>query len=506
MIKRKMADVTTPLNFNAHVTNSTQTPIKFEYNETLDNILIRDSSNYSLSVTGLKVPTDGLETFVMDNPNDYTVTVYGGGNETLDNFIFTVPLPSTDAVDPDSGTYNVCNGFDVKYYSPQQFVDILSRTMYRAFRGFYRNNTDPYNKTFSITLANSGSAASTITGSVDVSPVPSTLNSSFIAEISFTLSNFALTSLNTALPLTAPFQIWANAPGSSNYYVIFSSSGFQNFSTMPNNVTIRLSECAYAPFPPWFQPTTTLTPNVYAQPTTSFLSSFCNSFTCVGTWNFSITCNIIFRGSVTITVEAISCATNKPALPPLLSLDSTTKKLSLEFQSNWAYTNLRLAFSPKLYAMINFGASYTYYNTRYGWYEIVVPPLASSNATAPISAGGREITTLVQQQATMYNMMNITRIVVKSSNLRCDSEYGRSLVSDNVISDFKIDTDVEYLGDLTYTTDAGGIPWRRYKITGHAPTRQIDLSFSAEYDNGQRRDIYIQPGLEGHARISFFKE
>lgn len=496
--------MTTPLNFNVTVRNTSQSSVQFDYQESFDSVLISDSSNYSVSITGLRIPTQGLETFVMDNPADYYVTLYGGyDTSTTGNGVITVQLPSNDALDPIFGS--ICNGKTIMYYSPQQFIDILSRTIYRAYRGFLRTYCDA-SATFQANLLNMGTASNSLSSTVTLANT-GTLNQCNIADITITISGLKLYTRNTNTPLNAPFQLNVQMPGAPAAIVVWSCSGFQNIDPLAGaNYNINLSEGAYSPLPSWFQPQTYLSSNVYAQPTTSFISSFNNNGNPVGNWVFTIFSNMPFTGQATITVNISANLTSRFSLPPLLSLSSTTKKLSLNYQSSWAYSNMRLGFSPKLYSMVNFGQSYTYYNSQMGIYEIVLPPLTSTNASAPISATGNEITTLEQQQSSMYNMMNISRIVVKSSNLRCDSEKGKSLVSDNVISDFKVDTDVEYLGDLTYTTDAGVTPWRRYKITGHASTRNIDLNFAAEYNNGLRRDIYIQPGLEGQARLSFFKE
>ena len=499
-----MINQSTPINFNIAMHNDSQQPIKFAFNDTFNYNFINNSDRYSVSMTSLRIPTYALETFIMGTPSDYYVTIYGGGQTvTGTTTSATVALPADDAVDPSNTSF--CNGGHIRYKSPQHFVDILSRTIYRAYRNYMRIAGDAPNiSTLSITLSDNGSPVYSMSGSATQATAP-LLNVSSIADISFTLSNSTLAFTSGMFKISVRMPS-ATSPNPNPYVTIFAGNP-NNFAN--NNYTICLTEAAYRSLPAYFDPESCLTNNVYALPTTSFVSSFCNTAYggALGTWDFLISSQSPFTGHITITADITGNIVNKPHLPPAISLDSTTKKLSIHYQSNWVYNGMRIGFSPKLYAMINLGESVTSFNNKLGIYEFMYPPLTSSSSTGPITdTPGDEINTWVQQQSTMYDMMNISRIVIKSYNLRCESEYGQSLVADNVLCDFKIDTDVEYLGDLLYTTDAGVMPWRRYRIMSSLPTSMIDLNFEVEYDNGTRRSIYISPGQSAQARLSFFKE
>lgn len=502
---------TTPLNFNIDIHNTTSAPIKFAYNESFDQVFIKDMEDYSLTVSSLKIPTVGLETFVMDNPNDYSIMMYGNTVNRLNaNTVRTLPLPTVDTVDSDpfATALYICNGGNISYYSPQQFMEIVNRTMYRVYRNFtratYDNNASPY--TMSVILNQTSTGQTNVSATYTSTPFSNNIPY-VIADAEVILGGFTLVQSGTSNPLNSPFNVWLQAPG-GNKQVIFSCNGMNRIS----QTNIILSEAAYRPFSNTLD-STALTKAVYYQPMTSFVTTLHGVpfWTSAGpnVWTFGVSSNSAFQGGMNLQLRltlvlptGFGSSGNMNVqyyLPPALSLDSSSKKVTFTYQNFLAENQITIAFSPKLYGILNLGHTFQQYNPTTGYYDVIYPRMSPTlTSSQPLF--------ILQEQSTMYNMTNIAKVYLKSNALRCEYEYGSSLVADSTISDFKVNTDSEYLGDLLYSTDAGNKPWRRYRFIGRGQMRMIDVQFMCQYDNGLTREIYIAPGLTGQARLTFFNE
>ena len=145
-----MLSTSTPISLNISVYNPTEDLIDFtSYNEFNAELLERQDQ-YAVAVTRCQVPTDEIETFVVDDTSKYEFTFRCPNfvNSTTVNS-FTHHLP--DSRDIVSGTISYGKAF---YYSNNSVIERISRVMYRCYADMIRS----WNQTFTADFTSNANA------------------------------------------------------------------------------------------------------------------------------------------------------------------------------------------------------------------------------------------------------------------------------------------------------------------------------------------------------------
>ena len=136
------------LNFQVLKENSSNAPIEFRYNETFNQEFLSRGSEWEVSVTKLSLPSSQFETFYMgDRQQDYSVGIVGSNPVTKKYNEYTEFLP--DDRDVVSQVYSYGK---IKYYSGNQVLEMMSRSLYIAYMNYVKSFGTGYKENKKVNL------------------------------------------------------------------------------------------------------------------------------------------------------------------------------------------------------------------------------------------------------------------------------------------------------------------------------------------------------------------
>ncbi len=495
--------MSTPINLNINVFNGTEDVIDFRYREQFNEAFLQKADNYAVAITRIQVPTSETETFVVS-----------------DNQLFKFYITSTDstgvdvynntALPDDIDDYDDAIGYGtVKYYSNEDVLERISRIMYRTFvkscktthaAATYQRLTDKTatGSCLSFMTSSVTSIYQDFTVTVDAASVLSDLKVN-IHELLLSTTNFNA-SIDTYTPsYVRYFKIKIRNPAGVETVLLALQSGamFTNTkipSDWANNKILCLTEESFRSAQNGYNGTKATKATENYLPTETMIKLY--GTTANGTWRITLETTALVYGRLRYSVALTSVLDTFPSTPPTVSMN-TDSRIQITYDEKYVKNNLVFGFSPNLRTILDFGNSNMTYNTTKGIYELTFPNYVFNEN------GG--LVTLKQNNSTRNLLCNLTRIIISSSSIPSDPEYGASHSIQSILSDFVIDTDVESLGVLQYSENAGVYPWRRYKLRSPISFSNFDIDIRFEYSHGVNKIARIAPGQTGSMRLSFFR-
>jgi hypothetical protein len=141
-------------------------------------------------------------------------------------------------------------------------------------------------------------------------------------------------------------------------------------------------------------------------------------------------------------------------------------EITYTFHQDWAKSGVSFSMSPFMKSILNFGSHNMKYNEIYKDWDLILPVYVTSV--------GNPLVTMTQSNSTRRLLMTLKRIIISSSRISSETEYGTSLQAQNILTDFSIDTDVNALGELTFSDTSGVFPWRLWYPHEKAKSKRRD--------------------------------
>ena len=388
-------------------------------------------------------------------------------------------IVSTRMPDADDDYDTTRNYGTVKYFSNEDVLERLSRVMYMTFiKAAKLKFTSSY--TFTNTYTSSGfidfmiSSVSSVYKDFSVGPsstkkvvdVKLVIHELLLSNTDFSSNEDSYSSSYTG-PVTIKLK---NSAADGDEIVVLalrSASLFKNTnkpSLWANNNKLVLTEESFRSINDGFDGTLTSKAFEHYLPTETMISL--NGSSLGSNWRVTLETSTAVFGRLRFGLEVQTVETGFPLTAPVVSIDTDTK-IILGYDEKFVTNNIVFGFTPRLKTMIDFGNSNMRYNSTYGVYDLIFPNYALQN--------NGSLVTLKQNNSTRSYLCNLTRIIISSSSIPADPEYGASRTTSNVLSDFVIETDVDSLGVLQYSETAGVHPWRRYRLRSNIAFSHFDI-------------------------------
>lgn len=478
-------------------TNSSSANTSISYSNTFPQILFNNTpdKNYRVGVTRLSIPTSNIELLKFSDPtqyqlgfsgyNQYQVTdgAYGG----YTNYVTSLPNSASN------GVY---------YYTLDIIIEMMNRAYMKSFASYLKSygiSGSSFVGTNNLVVPTAITGTSSVFSSAGTTQYGGTVSNIYpnFALCELTISNLTIPNeLNSGLATGEQIEIYI-AHGGINVVVFQGTSG-QLQSLLSNaGGSITFTEHSYNNI---FLSNTGTTDVKFFESILAFqtvastgtwnvgVSTLRNTFTGI-TFSFSLQ---LYAGNATSTVQI-------PNQSPYLSIDPTTSSLTLSYQSVYQSMNMQFLNSPALTPVINFFPD-SVFNSSTGLYSNIYSyTILPSTLTT--------IITLTQSVSTLYYLMNISRIVIKSQTMASGSEIfissssNNNMVTDNVLADFTINLDEPLGVNLTYTVDSS--PWRLYSVAP-GPFNRLQLDILAVYADGTSVPILYSTNETYTIRLSFF--
>ena len=506
-----MLSTSTPISLNISVYNPTEDLIDFtSYNE-FNSELLERQDQYAVAVTRCQVPTDEIETFVVDDTSKYEIT-FRTPDYVLSNTSksFTHHLP--DSRDIVSGTIEYGKVF---YYSNNSVIERISRVMYRCYADAVRS----WNQTFTADFTSNANAVAmaafhgNLLGERSFTPSSGTGFVGILGHIEVQIYEIALTGTNwnIANPTTGvftlnehiPFQVVLVAPDDTECVILSGRAGDTFINTHPpshgvaaTNKILALSEEGLLSSNTTFNGTNTGKLITMRLPNESFLKLHGKANN--QPWKIQLRTKKAAYGGMRCKVLFSSCKDSIPTTPPIIGINESSGYGEITFtcHQDWAKSGVTFAMSPFMKSILNFGSHNMKYNPTFQDWELIIPEFVTST--------GNPLITLIQSNSTRRLLMTLKRIIISSTRISSETEFGTSLQAQNILTDFSIDTDVNALGELTFSDTSGVFPWRRYKLNSSQPLKNYDVRVFVEYSSGETRLVKIGSGQTGIVRLTFF--
>ena len=506
-----MLSTSTPVSLNISVYNPNEEVIDFtSYNEFNAELLDRQDQ-YAVAVTRCQVPTDEIETFVVDDTSKYEFTFRSPNYVNYSSVnSFTHHLP--DSKDTTSATIEYGKVF---YYSNNSVVERISRVMYRCYADVIRSWNQTFTADFTSNanaVAMSGPSAFTL-GEKSFTPSSGTGFVGILGHIEVQIYEIALTDANWSIanPTAGtfppdqriPFQVVLIAPDDTECVILSGRSGDTFINTnnpllgvAATNKILVISEEGLLSSNTTFNGTNTEKLKTMRLPNESFLKLHGKANN--QPWKIQLRTQASAYGGMRCKVLFSSCTDQIPTTPPIIGINESTGYGEITFtcHQDWARAGITFAMSPFMKSILNFGSHNMKYNTTTQDWELIIPEHVTST--------GNPLITLVQSNSTRRLLMTLKRIIISSTRISSETEFGTSLQAQNILTDFSIDTDVNALGELTFSDTSGVHPWRRYKLTSSQPLKNYDIRVFVEYASGETRIVKLGSGQTGIVRLTFF--
>lgn len=415
---------------------------------------IENPSKYKLSITRLKVPSSRLSVFHLTQadaskywmrlkiPSAHAQAV----NDVIDSGIVTMPV--------------------MEHYSQASVIEVLNRMLYRSYEECMLTLTSD-NSTKNFTMAHIGQTSGAI--------------SSTYSSLKTSLSFIKVKVNAIANAVDNNLRIYLTHIASSTKVLLMSST---EFNSVANTFPKYIHEGGYYDFS--MDPTET-----NLKPIDSLLAF--KDLDPNSDWEISYTCNTSDNILIDIDLEIGSSDNIKSA--PFVLLDSNNF-LSLNYEAYYKYLNIDLEFSSFVQKMLGFSdhmnisQDQTYFNYAYNT-QLIDHANLDANLTH------------TQAVSSYYQLSNLNKIVLTSSSLQTQGDQYTNDTSENILSDFTIDTSIPF-SNLTFSITHN--PFRKYRLLNQEPLKRLDIQIYAQYKNGQRVLMQFEPSEDIFIRLSLFPD
>jgi len=445
-------------------TNETNNDTFMDIKRSLNsNLLPKDYANqYSLSITKLDIPTSKIEQLYFEDRSKYTTSVKYYNHTTNEYNYFSSQMPSF-------------NSHQIRYYTKEQVLEYLNRSLCNNFNQYLDSLTDVNAK--SVTSYNG-----TLT---NVSPISSNL----VSTTTYTkLSSLKLKINSLTLNSGSQNQIiklFVQSPDNQKNYLFIGTIG-----ELILHQDYTINDHSYKDW------SNKLTSDSDVKSYESYRKL--KNVTCSGNWKIGLECNSTF--SIDLHSELTLYFSDNlfiPTLPVFISQNNDFLRLNV--QGYYLYNNYNVGFSNTLFNSLGFTfQNKTVNNIVYLQYDSTIFNLLDLD----------EIYTFNQEMASLNALCNIKEIQLKSSSF---SSVGENIISNttqvlssNVLIEFIINKDESLGNHLLYTLSE--IPWRRLDVSKLVSNLiNIDFQVFASYENSLTKQINLSPGETWSVRISFIK-
>jgi len=192
-----------------------------------------------------------------------------------------------------------------------------------------------------------------------------------------------------------------------------------------------------------------------------------------------------------------------PTIAPIYSINNNGL-LQLEYPQYYFTRNITITMTPKLMRMLSFGAQSRNWSPHIQKYIISWP---GTDLTHPLVdfTNGNLLLKWEQFQSTRYRLNNCERILIVGRNIAVMGEFFDGNVAKNTIADFLVNTDSD-MTTLSYSTDAGVVPFRRYPLMSNRELVAMSFDIYANYVDGSLKKIEIPPGTSFTMKLLFTRK
>jgi hypothetical protein len=485
-----MSDI---IYFNASVTNFGDNPtaqteedlrMELSYQTELNATILETQSDYELSIVRVNLPSDCIDVLNItpENQSDYTV----GLRYSQMHIERTCMLPLS------IGSMGSNGHTPWNYRSQNDVIEAVNRSIVNCYYQLIPSLVDPailaftYSHDYSfITLDSS------YTDSQEFTNYPSKR----AVACSVTITKFLLLSEPNNISIFFGHEnrevlLWSGNLNDEEYKrfgdstIIFADYGLTPMSSMRNTAP---GTYAIQPAEPLYLLSTAASGGVYH----IRLEANDTYVTPPG-----ISGQLIYSYSLYETDAA-------PVIAPIYSINSNGL-LQLEYPQYYVSSNITLTMTKHLMRMLTFGAQSRNWSPHIQKYIVSWPGVTLTHPLLNFT-NGNLLLKWEQFQNTKYRLNNCERILIVGRNLAVVGEFFDGNIAKNTIADFIVNTDSD-MTTLSYSTDAGVVPFRRYPLTSNRELVAMSFDIFANYVDGSLRKIEIPPGTSFNMKILFTRK
>jgi hypothetical protein len=505
-----------PINFTLDQYNQDTSDQPFNIYINTTTPLLKNCSQYGVQCTKVQLPSDRIQNLYIskDNAINYWFRYTGVSlfNTTVTDYTTYMPN-SYDYMPGDTTT----SYGQVSYYSQPEIIDVMSKTIARAFCNMLSSNTNPsYNYTVSLTNDYSntnyykgGNLDTTFALSMASDAVLSYVEVQIRSWDNYTSTwiypNNVISSQaqgNVSLILIAPngLQTIIYAGPANKFYnprqyakpVVISFAGYKSVSGF--NVQ---NDTQYSSF-------------FRACSNDSFLKvNGLTSTNLSGNWTLRLVFDDLtavwgaYNVDVKFVCSALRTSIGIPFILTPMSLSATSSNyLQLSYEENYLKNGMYLAYSPTINQMINMGDSQTLYDSVQGHYQFVFPDRIISTSNAIVDT--------VQSVTTYSELSNFTRVLINANGLPIQQNLivrNNQIQQQGNIADFTLVSNSSGVIDtLEYSMELSApYGWKLYPLIQDGDLYSLNISVQLEYKDGSLLPYYLSTNSKAIVRISFFK-
>lgn len=409
---------------------------------------IDNPQNKKISITRLKVPSSRLAVWKLlpDEQSDYWIRM-------------KIPSSHTDAIN------NVIDSGEIQLplmdlYSQSSVIEVLNRMLYRSYEEAM-NTLVSSNSTQTLTWNTSGAATGSNT--ITISGLQSK-----ISFVKVELTTNSITGLH-------PTRLYLTHVDSGKKLLLSSYSEFNTAQTCTfreGSYYTHNNEVGVTNYKPEdsFLDLKGLTPN----------SDWTLSYEADGVIDYNFSANL--------TVGSSSNLSSAPFL-----LLNSNNYLSFNYEGYYKEFNIQLQFSSKLQKMLGFHDHMKYSSASYFTYLYNTQIMDHSDLSAILSH--------TQSVSSYYQLSNLDKILILSSTLQTRGDINLSENTENVLSDFTVDTSIPFT-NLTFSISHN--PFRKYQLLNESDIRHMDLQIYAQYKNKHKVLMQYEPSENVFLRLTLF--
>ena len=445
--------------------NNTDSPVFCNQTDVRLVPLVQRADEYQLQIVKLVIPSQSIETFIIENTLDYRIQ-YSMPNVSIGPSYSWLTTTASNSM-PLSSTQ--------KIYSVSEWLELWNRTSLATYRDLLYN-------LYNISMSNYYSLAKS--ENINLFGDDTVYDSTYLMDILPTGSKVAYIKVSGTLTstLASSYELQLIHPNGTSKNVIFS-----NKQIVPGGSPSFVFEDAS------LRNQSSLTVlSGSMQPLEGFVVHNTINDDCKGTWklrfiNKNLDITQPFQFSYNITLSLYTCPKanlnpstlqgfveyNFPRLAPTLSLDGESLVLSYDQAST--RSGFGLGISPKMYQLLGFKGS----KGINGYYLLDIPQSANMEDNT------LSIITYKQAAPTAYKLQDISEIVIESSTLPVLGEANNIDGAPIIQSINTSSTDINPSLFEYYSSD---IESRTYDLVSDQPINTINVSVYVRYsqDNSLR--------------------
>jgi len=461
--------------YNFSQFNDTDKKVLLSQTDTAKAPILDNASSYELSVIKFNLPSGELETFLIENDDDYKI-MYScvtniAGNTAYETVTFEQPMYKSSA-------------FQMR--SVQDWLENYNRTSLLCFKGLL-NALNPYysnrvTKTVVNTSSNLGNVAyfdinlDFSTGLTGTNLFASYINvsASIYGTTTFQNMEFQLIDNNGKACILSSCKKYADK------MITYEDGSINN-----QNSVDTLTASNYQPM----EPLVKLCQSATTQKGVWKLRIFNKNSTTIPAFNvsYSVTATIYFAPYTVVNQMHF------PRVSPSLTNDIDT--LSILYDDNTPRSSFKVNVSPKLYNVLSFPGSVSDTNPLY--YALNLPQTSIANT------GTMTLAKYPQVLPSAYKLIDVSEIQLRSNNLPVSAEQS---VFDQQAIITSINTDSEDLNNSIYQYVNTQPSERTYAMNRGTPVCDIHLSVFIRYRSSNIvKPMYLSPYSTFNCLLKFIK-